>query len=428
MKLIDQIVDLCQRDSATLPVQSMSLARLSFFDWIVCGLGGCTEPVAEKLRQYVETEYATGRCSVFGGCNSTPVAAALVNGAVSHSLDYDDTHFAHIGHLSVGIFPASYAAAQETDASIEELLEAFVLGAEAAIKIGVVLGSDHYERGYHQTATSGAFGATVAAARLYHLSEAQCRTALGLCSSRASGLKNQFGTMGKPLNAGYSASNGVECARLAALGVSSAIDGLQGQQGFIETHSMNPQRISTENNFLFDDVRFKLHACCHGTHAMIEAILQAQKEKRLTLQQVEKLQVRVHPKWLRVCDNKNPNTGLEIKFSYVWLAGMTVMGFSTADPKTYTDKLCSSSELKSFAEKVSVVAGEISDTSAEITLTLLDGSEVAERHELLDKIDTELLCQKLRGKARSVIGEKSDGFWIAIHEKSNQSARDLVFS
>ena len=159
--------------------------------------------------------------------------AALINGAVSHALDYDDTHFSHVGHLSVGIYPAALAAAEDVGATVSDLLAAFVIGAEAAIRIGTVLGAAHYNLGFHQTATAGAFGATVAAGRLYGLSSEQMRAAIGLCATRASGLKSQFGTMGKPYNAGIAASNGIECAQLARLDMTSCDDGLMGPQGFV---------------------------------------------------------------------------------------------------------------------------------------------------------------------------------------------------
>ena len=134
----------------------------------------------------------------------------MVNGAISHALDYDDTHFAHVGHLSVGIYPAVLAIAEQTDATASQVVAAFLVGAEAAIRTGCLLGTAHYNKGFHQTATAGAFGATLAAGRLLNLDEAALRHALGLCASRAAGLKSQFGTMGKPVNAGLSASNGVE--------------------------------------------------------------------------------------------------------------------------------------------------------------------------------------------------------------------------
>src|SRR5690606_29687183 len=119
----------------------------------------------------------------------------------------------------------------------EALTQAFLTGAETAIRIGLVLGTVHYNLGFHQTATAGAFGAAVAAGRLLGLDSGQMRNAIGLCATRASGLKSQFGTMGKPYNAGVAAANGVEAARLASLGMNSADDGLMGLQGFVPTHT-----------------------------------------------------------------------------------------------------------------------------------------------------------------------------------------------
>src|SRR6185312_16115734 len=66
------------------------------------------------------------------------------------------------------------------------------------------------------------------------------RNALSLVATRASGLKSQFGTMGKPYNAGIAAANGVEAASLAKRGFVSCEDGVAGPQGFIATHSDGP--------------------------------------------------------------------------------------------------------------------------------------------------------------------------------------------
>jgi 2-methylcitrate dehydratase PrpD len=98
--------------------------------------------------------------------------------------------------------------AEEINAPASAVLDALLIGAEASIRIGMVLGRRHYDRGFHQTATAGAFGATVAAARVMGLARDETRNALSLVATRASGLKSQFGSMGKPFNAGVAASNG----------------------------------------------------------------------------------------------------------------------------------------------------------------------------------------------------------------------------
>jgi 2-methylcitrate dehydratase PrpD len=304
MSLIDLVLDLASMPSGRLPKRAMSLARFSLLDWMACGMAGTSEPVAAKLRALAEQEAGRGVSSVIGDGTAPARMAALINGATSHALDYDDTHFAHIGHLSVGIYPATLAVAEEIDLPAHDMVEAFLCGAETAIRIGIVLGRAHYNLGFHQTATAGAFGATVSAARLYGLNAEQTRHAIGLCSTRASGLKSQFGTMGKPYNAGVAAANGVECAKLASLGMTSADDGLEGLQGFIPTHSpaVEPgEMFGSLDRFLFEDNKYKLHACCHGTHAMIEALLEAPALQGRGLDEVSGLVLHTNPRWLRVC-------------------------------------------------------------------------------------------------------------------------------
>ena len=132
--------------------------------------------------------------------------------------------------------------------------------------------------------------------------------------------------MGKPCNAGIAAANGVECAGLARACFTSADDGLDGAQGFVPTHSDAPAEGAWENpppaRFLFGDVKYKLHACCHGTHAMIKALAVA-RAQGLTAAGVAAVHLHISPRGLSVCDIKRPRTGLEVKFSYAWLAAMS---------------------------------------------------------------------------------------------------------
>ncbi|MEQ1941560.1 MmgE/PrpD family protein [Mesorhizobium sp. VNQ89] len=426
MLLIDRVIELARLPSDRLPARAMGLARFSLLDWMACGIAATDEPVAAKLRLLAEQEAGNGVSSVFGDGGVPARMAALVNGATSHALDYDDTHFAHIGHLSVAIYPAALAVAEEIDASADAMVEAFLVGAEAAIRIGIVLGRAHYNQGFHQTATAGAFGATVAAARLYGLNREQLRNAIGLCSTRASGLKSQFGTMGKPYNAGIAASNGVECAKLASLGMTSSDDGLEGLQGFIPTHSpaAEPASDGSIDNFIFDDNKYKLHACCHGTHAMIEALLGADALKGRGLDDIAALVLRTNPRWLSVCDIKRPRTGLEVKFSYNWLAGMTIRGDRTGDDRIYRDSLVDDRALSAFANKVEVIGDDaLTDMQARGVLTLKDGAKIELHHDLDAELPQHVLAGKLRTKAEALIGARGTGLWQAFADLAGKSAR-----
>jgi 2-methylcitrate dehydratase PrpD len=418
-----------------ISARARRMAELSMFDFLVVARAGIDQPVSRIVRELVEAEGGDSVSTIVGGGGrKLPArAAALLNGATAHSLDYDDTNFAHVGHPTVAILPAALAAAEEVDASAAELRDAFLLGAEASCRIGMVLGCDHYERGFHQTATAGAFGATIAAGRIHGLNQIQMRHALSLVSTRASGLKSQFGTMGKPFNAGMAAANGVEAAALAKRGFVSCDDGVGGEQGFVETHSnganldgpwLDPPPI----RFMFEGTKYKLHACCHGSHAMIEALLAVRRNRSLEPTDIARISVRTHPRWLRVCDLKTPRTGLEAKFSYVFLAAMVMQGIDTASEKIFADALCADPRLHRLAEQVEVIGDEtLSDTQCRLAIEFADGACIDSAHDLLAPVPDEALTRGLRDKAGDLLGEQfAESLWLGITSIGRMTAREFA--
>lgn len=418
---MDALLDLAALDASRLPAASRRLAAFSLYDWMTVAIAGSDQPLCDIVRAQALAEGGTPMASLVGADTRLPArAAALVNGTVSHALDYDDTHFAHIGHLSVGIYPAALAAAEEQGAGAAVVRDAFLVGAEGACRLGMVLGRGHYQRGFHQTATAGAFGATIAAGRIYGLDRAQTRAALSLVATRASGLKSQFGTMGKPFNAGIAASNGIEAASLARRGFTSCDDGIEGPQGFIETHADSPDHETPWHNpppghFLFDAINYKLHACCHGTHAMIEALLKARRDGKLSDTALRRIVVKTNPRWLKVCDIKKPRTGLEVKFSYCWLAAMVVTGVNTSSERVYQDQLCVAPNLQRLAACVDVIGDEsLSDTETVVSVEA-NGTPAIYTHDLSAPILHEELEQGLRAKAEGLLGrERAERLWEAI--------------
>ena len=432
--LLPHILDLATLDSDRMPQDSRKMARLSLFDWMVVSLAGADQPLADIIRNFVATEGGVEIAAVTGGSMRLPArAAALANGTISHALDYDDTHFAYIGHPSVAIFPAALAAAEEMKGSADDVIDAFLLGAEATCRIGMVLGRDHYDAGFHQTATSGAFGATIAAARLYRLDRSAIRTALGLVSSRASGLKSQFGTMGKPFNAGAAAANGIEAASLARLCFTASHDAFAGPQSFLNAHHAihdGSKQIANWSfeNFLFSSVSHKLHACCHGTHAMIEALLLLRANSTFLADDLREIRVEIAPRWQNVCDIKAPSTGLEIKFSYVFLAAMVLRGIDLAAYESYLDRHCNDADLAALADKVTVVGNDnIADSAARVTIYCGDDDTRSQDFDLLTPIDPAHLSTRLQAKATALIGGAAAGdLWSLIDDLENVSASDLA--
>lgn len=398
---------------------AMAVMRLSLLDWAAVGIAGREEPVAAILRAQAETEGGTAQASLIGTPLRVPARmAALVNGTTSHALDYDDTHFAHIGHPSVAVIPAVLAMAEQVDASGRALQEAALVGVEVSIRVGVWLGRAHYQMGYHQTATAGAFGAALAAGRLLGLTQAQMEQAVGLVTTRASGIKAQFGTMGKPMNAGLAASNGVEAAQLAARGFISAPGAMDGQNGFGPTHHGEGQAKAFDSlgaDWLFERVQHKFHACCHGLHATLEALRGLEPDA----QDVQAVEITTHPRWMSVCNIAKPKSGLETKFSYRMVTAMALSGHDTARLETFDDTLCKNAGLAALRDRVTVRTDDaLSEMQARVHVTWTDGGVRDIFHDLDVDPGLETRQTRVRAKAASLLGQaKADALWRAVEDE-----------
>lgn len=386
------------------------MVRLSLFDWATCGIAGAREAEFIPFRRAQMVD--EGPAHVFGGDAAGAATAALLNGTLSHALDYDDTHFAHIGHPSVVVLPAVIALGETLDTPLKDVIDAAAIGIEASILVGVWLGRAHYQTGFHQTATAGAFGATLAAARLLGLDKDQIAHALGLCASMASGIKAQFGTMAKPLNAGLAARTGVEAAIWAQAGMTAAQDGLEGPLGFGATHCAEMAEVKLpRKDWQISTISHKFHACCHGLHAMLEAI----GDVTLEPARIAGIKIRTHPRWMSVCNIMQPQTGLEAKFSFRHTAAMTLLGHATADTASFSDALARDPDICALRDRIAVIEdATLSETQAQVTLTLVSGEVRRLRHDLLVPLTLEARSTKLRVKVRALLGaEASEALWQA---------------
>ncbi|WP_170569937.1 MmgE/PrpD family protein [Ruegeria atlantica] len=407
-------------------LQTRIVTSLSVLDWLAVGRAGQDEPVSTVVRDLVLGEEGASQAHLFGGGAAPTRGAALVNGTVSHALDYDDTHFAHIGHPSVAVLPAALALSEWDDRILVDFLEAALVGMEVSIRVGLWLGRDHYQAGFHQTATAGAFGAAVAAGRLLEFDADQMHSVLGLTATRAAGLKAQFGTMGKPYNAGLAAAAGVEAALLISKGFEPNSGALEGPFGFGATHKGEANAEAAleglGDEWLFESVSHKFHACCHGLHAALEAA----RDLDIAEPEVAEIKIKTHPRWMSVCNQMNPTTGLGSKFSYRTVIAMQALGYDTALPGSYSEKNCADSRLISLRDRISVEADEtLTETQAHLTLLRRDGARREAKHDLLAPMSLSEREDRVRGKVAKLIGaDEADAIWSML--RTGGRARDLA--
>jgi len=259
-----------------------------------------------------------------GGFKTSPYLAAMVNGTVGHSLDYDDMAISLIGHPSVFLVPAILAIGETVSASGKDLLTAYITGYETACYIARPVLQSHYQRGWHSTATFGTLGAVAAVAVLLKLNTNRIKMALGIAASLAGGLRQNFGTMTKPLHAGMAAAHGIQACLLAQAGFTADSNIIETPLGFSSVFGHDDEvdwNKATEDLgkvFLItgdEGLSIKPYPSCGFTHCAIDAALDITSNYDLDITNISTIELGVTPFDKQILIHHDPQTDLEAKFS-----------------------------------------------------------------------------------------------------------------
>jgi len=372
---------------ADIPAETRTWARQCVLDYVACGVAGASDELTgilvAELREQGGRESATAFCQEG---RLPAAAAALINGAAAHALDFDDVNLAMPGHPSVAILPGLLALAEERGASGKAVLTAFVAGYELQCRVGRILAPGHYDViGFHATATIGSFGAAAACAHLLGLDQEQFVTALGIAGTQAAGLKSMFGTMCKPLHAGKASYHGLMAAKLAMRGFTSRADVIECQQGFASTHSpdFHPERAleAPAHGWYIRSNLFKYHAACYMVHSSIESARKL-RELGVTPDRIEQIRVELEESCDRICNILAPKTGLEAKFSLRLATAMGLSGVDTGRLSTYSSEVAGDPGLVLLRDKVNLdFRVGIPNTFAKMEVLLTDGDRLSSSHD-----------------------------------------------
>ncbi len=239
-------------------------------------LAGANSDVTQRVTTGLSIN-AQGNTPIYGTDRaSSPANTALVNAVSGHAFDLDDWEAPANTHPSVVLLPACLAIAHRKRISGEDLLAAYAIGFEVIVRLGEALTLDHYNRGFHSTATIGSIGAAAAVARLLRLDVQATTHALSIATTQASGYTLQFGTHTKPLQAGFAARIGVESGLLAEAGITATHNVIESTRGFaglmgVAERALNP----LGNPWALNEfgILFKLWPSCGYTHRLMTAAL-----------------------------------------------------------------------------------------------------------------------------------------------------------
>ena len=317
-----------------LPAAVQEEGRLAIADTIGGAIAAVNEPVAHVVAAIIESDH--GPCPVWGTARrTTPRNAALANGALAHAHDIDDTNPSMRGHPSCPVVPAVFALVAKTGASGRDLITAYVAGVEVATKLGRAVNMPHYNKGWHTTLTLGTLGAAAACANLLKLDADQTAIALAIAGSRAGGLVANFGTMTKPVHAGFAAEGGVTAALLAQAGLSANPAALEAKNGFFDLFAgldqVQPALALEALDERFDLVDpgniYKQYPTCSLTHCAIDMLLDGLADGTIKQDQIESIECAVGYRCESTLPYHHARTGLEGKFSMEYcLAAALVYG------------------------------------------------------------------------------------------------------
>ena len=326
----DGLIRFC-RTFRTQPLAAETVRRSTdaITDTLACMVLGVGQALEPKLRRALfSPQSLTDVLAPFVpavlrvGSTDAQGSAALYLGTLAHAADFDDISHPAYCHATALLLPALLIRGAVLGVSGEDLIRAHVVGIETLGQLGRRLNTAHYERGWHTTGTFGAIGATAALAFLEGFTDEQMRGALGVSASLASGVRQNFGTMTKPLHAGLAARSAILATRLAEQDFTCAPDAIEGKFGFMKVfggqapasyakHWGQPLEILTETG-----IGLKAYPCCAATHPAIDATrVLRERLKGTSFEDIESMRVGASRFAMQPLIYDIPTTGLEGKFS-----------------------------------------------------------------------------------------------------------------
>ena len=315
---------------------ALERANNAFIDTFAVMVAGAHEAVTDKVRG-LAIAWGRGSCNVVGTREglSAPMAA-LTNGTAAHALDFDDDFDPAKAHPSAVLIPALFALADDRGSTTEDLLDAYIVGLQIIGLVGQGVNPYHRSRGWHATGTVSAIGAAAGCARLLKLNARETAHAISLATSMAGGFMSQFGTMAKPMHAGFAAAGAVKAALFAEAGISAGEETLHGEHG-MGTLMVGPDVAALRETMKSKDqygqkvefrtasigtplhiekygVKIKRFPNCGSTHRALDAVMILQEKHGFTADEVQRILVRAPAMLLKNLPYDDPQSPSEAKF------------------------------------------------------------------------------------------------------------------
>jgi 2-methylcitrate dehydratase PrpD len=434
-----------------IPGEVIELGKKSILDALGLALAGSRAESGSISRKYVEqTGVCNGKATIVGSTQRTsPRFAALLNGISIHADDFDDTQLAAakdrvyglLMHPTVPVLPAILALAEQRTVTGKEWMLAYQVGAEVECKIAEAISPRHYQDGFHTTGTCGPFGSAAACAKLLKFDLSKTLKTFGLAASQSGGLRENFGTMTKPFQAGHAAESGLVSAELVALGWTATEQILEADRGFFHASggSYDPSaimdRLGKPWTFASPGVSLKPYPSGSLTHPAMTELVRLIEVHKLEAAQVEKVDIGANHNMTATLLHHEPKTGLEAKFSMEFCLAILLLE-GKAGLGQFSDKVVQRSDVQEMIRRINFYVDPEAENAGFDKMTsilkvhLRDGRIITGRAQFAkgspaNPMSFDEAATKFRGCAEFAEWPKAKTQQIIAFTKSLEAATDI---
>src|SRR6266436_7683842 len=435
-----------------IPADVIELGKKSILDGLGLALAGSRAESGSISRRYVEQAGVTrGNATIIGFAQKTsPRFAALLNGISIHADDFDDTQLAAakdrvyglLMHPTVPVLPSLLALAeQHGGVSGKDLMLAYHLGVEVECKVAEAISPRHYLDGFHSTGTCGPFGSAAACAKLLGFDLPKTLKTFGLVASQSGGLRENFGTMTKPFQAGHAAESGLASAELVALGWTAAEQILEAERGFFHAFggSFDPgaiaNRLGKPWTFNLPGISLKPYPSGSLAHPAMTELARLIDVNKVQAAQVETLDVGANHQMRTTLLHHRPKNGLEAKFSMEFCMAILLLR-GKAGLREFSDQVVQSADVQEMISRVNFYVHPEAESAGYDKMTSLlrihlkDGRTISGRAEFAkgspsNPMSFDETAAKFRGCAEFAEWPKDKAEKLINYVKALDSARDV---
>jgi 2-methylcitrate dehydratase PrpD len=205
--------------------------------------------------------------------------------------------------------------------------------------------------------------------------------AFGLAATQAAGIREMFGSMAKSFQPGRAAQNGLTAARFAAADFTAGERALEGPRGFapVTAAAYDLDRIGAGlgETFALSANAYKPYACGLVVHPTIDGCSRIRERDRPDPESIERIELRVAPLVLDLCNKRELGRALESKYS-IYHAAAIGLARGKGGLAEFTDAAVADPILARLRDRVTVSADpSVTEDQVDITVRLDDGRTLA---------------------------------------------------